>query len=257
MDIKKFKKIVRQAGEMFSNRDFYVENKTSVSNKVTSMDFAVEKFLKENLTALIEGSGFLGEESSPQEIDNEYVWVVDPIDGTTNFVRDLMTSCVSVALLKNNQAVLGAVYNPYNDEFFFAEKGRGALLNGQKISVSDNDFSSAIYFTSFAPYDKSRAKICLNILEDVYNQCDDIRRTGSAAIELCHLACGRGDIYFEIILNPWDYAAAALILQEAGGYIGIPNEENLIYKDASSITAANTKENYDKLMKIVIKYLNA
>ena len=257
MDINKVVEIVKQAGAMFANRDFEVDTKTSISDKVKSMDIAVEAFLKEQLTTSFPGSGFLGEESDPQELDNEYVWVVDPIDGTSNFVKDLMNSCVAVALLKNKQAVMGVVLNPYRNEMFTAEKGKGAKLNGEPIHVSQNSFESSMYFTSLAPYNKEIGmQVCLDIMAEVYMISDDMRRFGSAEIELCLLACGRGDLYFELRLNPWDYAAGGLILAEAGGYIGVPNSDELKYDGPCGIVGANTKENYDKLMEIVQKPLN-
>lgn len=255
MKIQNVIDIVRQAGKMFETRDFDVELKTSISDKVTSMDIAVEEFLKEHLTKLIPGSGFLGEESKAHALDNEYVWVVDPIDGTANFVRDLMTSCVAVALLKNKQPIMGVVYNPYRNEMFTAEKGRGAYLNGEPIKASQKPFSEGMYYTSLAPYNKQDVKIALNILEEVYLQCDDMRRFGSAEIELCLLACGRADLYFEVRLNPWDYAAGGLILTEAGGYIGIPHTDEISYDGPVGFYAANSKENFEKLRDIIERHM--
>ena len=145
MEINDIKQIAKRAGEMLSNRVFDVEHKTSLSDRVTSMDIAVEHFLKNELLALLPGSGFLGEESDFHEIENEYVWVVDPIDGTTNFVRDLAASCISIALLKKGKPYMGVVYNPYKGEMFIAQKGEGAYMNDKAISVSDMRFESSIY----------------------------------------------------------------------------------------------------------------
>ena len=255
MKIKDIKQIAQRAGEMLSNRVFDVEHKTSLSDRVTSMDIAVEQFLKNELLSLLPGSGFLGEESDFHEIENEYVWVVDPIDGTTNFVRDLAASCISIALLKNGKPYMGVVYNPYKGEMFSAEKGLGAYMNDKAILVSDMSFESSIYFTSLSPYTKQSAKACLKIMEEVYSQADDIRRFGSAAIELCLLACGRADLYFELYLQPWDYAAGCLILQEAGGYAGTVGDEVFKYDKPIPVIAANSKENYDRLKNIVDKHL--
>jgi len=256
IDIQEVINIVRQAGEMFKNRDFDVEIKTSISDKVTSMDIAVEEFLKEHLTKLISGCGFWGEESDPHALENEYVWVVDPIDGTANFVRDLMTSCVAVALLKDKQPIMGVVFNPYRDEMFCAELNGGAYLNGKEIVVSDKPFSEGMYYTSLAPYNKEDVKVALNILEEVYLQSDDMRRFGSAEIELCLLACGRADLYFEVRLNPWDYAAGGLILTEAGGYMGIPFMDEVVYEGPTAFFAANSKVNFEKLKGIVEKHMD-
>jgi len=255
LEINKIIEIVKEAGELFKNRDFDVEEKTSISDKVTSMDIAVEVFLKENLLNLLPHSGFLGEESDNHEIDNEYVWVVDPIDGTTNFIRDLGISCISIGLLQNGKPIAGFVYNPYKDEMYYAQKGRGAFLNSNKISVSDKSFENSIYYTSLSPYTKESTKKCLDIMEEVYSQADDMRRLGSAAIELCLLACGRGDLYFELYLQPWDYAAGALILEEAGGYAGTVLDEGFKYNEPIPVLAANSKSNYNKLEKIVKKHI--
>lgn len=189
-------------------------------------------------------------------MDNEYVWVVDPIDGTANFVNDLMTSCVAVALLKDKKAVMGLVYNPYRDEMFTAQLGKGAYLNEKKITVSDRPFEEGMYFTSLAPYNKEDVKVCMNILEEVYSQSDDMRRFGSAEIELCLLACGRADLYYELRLNPWDYAAGGLILTEAGGYAAIPFKDEVVYDGPTAFMAANSKENFEKLKEIVERHMS-
>ncbi|MEX1377782.1 MAG: inositol monophosphatase family protein [Eubacteriales bacterium] len=256
MELKDIKQVALKAGEMLSNRDFQVEHKTSLSDKVTSMDIAVEKFLKEQLLKLLPGSGFLGEESDFYEIENEYVWVVDPIDGTANFVRDLAASCISIGLVKDGEGYMGVVYNPYKDEMFSAEKSKGAYSNDERINVSDMSFESSIYFTSLSPYTKESARVCMDIMEEVYAQADDIRRFGSAAIELCLLACGRADLYFELYLQPWDYAAGSLILEEAGGFAGTVGEEIFKYDKPIPVIAANSKANYTKLKAIVDKHLN-
>ena len=255
MDIQQIIKIAHKAGEMFSERNFVVEQKSSVSDKVTSMDIKIEEFLKRELTGLVEGSGFMGEESQSSALENEYVWVVDPIDGTSNFVRDLSASCISIALLKNKQAYMGVVYNPYKDEMFYAQKGGVAFLNGKKISVSGMPFESSLLFTSYALYDKHLANICFDIAREAYQSCDDIRRFGSAAIELCLLACGRGDLYFEIRLSPWDYAAGVLILQEAGGHAAVFGSEKITYDVRVPVIAANSTDNFQKLYAIVKKHM--
>jgi len=258
MNINKVIEIVREAGDMFNERIFEVEQKTTLSDRVTTMDITIEKLLKEKLTALLPESAFMGEESTDEKDEDfrrGYVWVVDPIDGTTNFVRDLGQSCVSVALLKDYEAVLGVVYNPYKKEMFHAEKGKGAYLNGERIHVSNQPFESGMFFTSMALYAKEMSEACLRVLEEVYAECDDFRRFGSAAIELCLLACGRGDLYFEIRLLPWDYAAGVLILQEAGGHAGMPKQSSMSYDRPVAVVAANNQDNYDKLLEIVERHM--
>ena len=251
--IDKVIEIVREAGNIFKDRDFKVESKGTVSNNVTTADLAVETYLKNALLPLIDNSGFIGEESGSSDYDNTYLWVVDPIDGTANFIRDLAFSAISVGLVNDGRVVLGVVYNPYRDEMFYAEEGKGAYLNGRRISVSDRDVEHSVFCTAMSLYDKAFAKPCFNIIEKVYSECDDIRRMGSAALELVSLACGRVDLYFEIRVFPWDFAASEIIIREAGGYIGTIELENTVFDRPIPLICANTKENYDYLKHIVEK----
>ena len=243
--------IVREASTLFWNRDFQVENKGTAANNVTSVDITVEAFLRERLTPLLENSSFIGEESEGNDFAHENLWIVDPIDGTTNFIRDLGCSAISVGLVRNNEAILGVVYNPYRDEMFYAEKGKGAYLNGQRIQVSDRDIEHSVFCTAMSAYDKALAKPCFNIIEKVYGSCEDIRRFGSAAVELASLAAGRVELYFEIRLSPWDYAASVCIIREAGGYIGTVEYDDIVYHRPIPVIAANTKENYEYLQSVV------
>ncbi len=125
-----------------------------------------------------------------------------------NFIRNLQLSAVSIALTKDKKPILGVVYNPFQDELFYAELGKGAYFNGEQISVSDMPIERALLCTAFSTYNKTLAQPCIDIMSEMHDMCSDIRRLGSAAIELCYIAAGRSDIYFEIRLNPWDYAAA-------------------------------------------------
>jgi len=245
--------IVRQASRLMYNRDFDVQSKGTVSDYVTSADLAVQAFLESRLTSLLEGSSFLGEENFKMAKDAGYQWIVDPIDGTANFIRDLGASVISVALIKDKKAVLGVIYNPYRDECFYAEKGKGAYLNGKAIRVSDRPLERSILCTALSLYNKNLAKSCLNILEKVYPICDDFRRFGAAALELAYLAAGRVDMLFEIRLFPWDYAAADIIIREAGGFIGTVEYEDIVFNRPIPIICANTKENFEFLKEVVIK----
>lgn len=251
--IEKVIDIVRESSRFMKERDFTVECKGTVSNNVTSADIAVQKYLKEKLLSLMDDCGFYGEESNQQDYQKENLWVVDPIDGTTNFIRDLGCSCISVALVKSGEPVLGVVYNPYRDEMFWAEKGRGAFLNGSPIHVSDRNLEHSLFCTAFSLYNKNLAKPCQNILEKMYGRCDDFRRFGSAAIELASLACGRVDLYFEIRLFPWDFAASEIIIREAGGYVGTVGMEKTVFNRPIPIIGANSRENYEYLRQTVLR----
>lgn len=248
--INKIIEIVREASKLIT-ADITIEQKGNDSNYVTSADVNVQRYLEEHLPKLIPGSTFLGEEEEEQVVESEYIWVVDPIDGTSNFIRGLGASAISVGLVKDGKPHLGVIYEPYRDEMYWAERGKGALLNGQPIHVSDRDFKHATLCSAASLYNKDLAKPCFNIIEKVYFESDDFRRFGSAAIELAYLAAGRVELYFEIRLFPWDMAAGLVIIEEAGGFVEILHEEAFPLDRPAGVIAANNKENFDKLREIV------
>lgn len=247
--------IVREASALMK-KDFEVEQKGNDSNYVTSADVNVQKFLKNKLTELLPGSAFVGEEEEQLEV-GEYTWVVDPIDGTSNFIRDIGASAISVGLLKNGEPYIGVVYQPYRDEMFWAEIGKGAYLNGKRIRVSERDFRHSHLCSAMSLYNKDYAKPCFNIIERVYYEADDLRRLGSAAVELVYLAAGRVELYFEIRLFPWDIAAAIPIILEAGGKFEMMFEERMPLDRPVAVIAANSAENFERLKKIIYEELPA
>lgn len=253
--------IVRDASALMKNRNFWIKNKGNTGNDVTAMDVAVQEYLKEHLLAAFPGSVFMGEEEESvwdekRISETKWLWIVDPIDGTSNFIRNLQSSAISVGLLHHGTPWMGVVYNPYLDEMFEAEKGCGAFLNDQPIHVSDRDFSHGHFCTAASLYNKSLAKPCFSIMEEVYGQCDDFRRFGTAAIELSSLAAGRTELYFEMRLFPWDYTASVVLIQEAGGYVGtLPSLPEMTYHKAIPIIAANTEENFRKLNEIINRHI--
>ena len=253
--------IVKEASNLMKNRNFWVKNKGNTGNDVTAMDVAVQEYLKEHLLTAFPDSVFMGEEeefswNEKRVQETEWLWIVDPIDGTSNFIRDLHASAISVGLLHKGSPWLGVVYNPYLNEMFEAEKGCGAFLNDQPIRVSDRDFSHSHFCTAASLYNKALAKPCFSIMEEVYGQCDDFRRFGTAAIELSSLAAGRTELYFEMRLFPWDYAASILLIQEAGGYVGtLPSLPSLVYDRPIPIIAANTEDNFHKLNEIISRHI--
>lgn len=242
---------VKQAAKRMTKRPFTVAQKDSASNLVTSADLAVQAFLRERLCRLLPGSGFFGEEGDAAGADTPYLWVVDPIDGTCNFSRGIEECAISVALLKDNRAVLGVVYNPFRDHLFSAVKGQGACLNGKPIHVSNATFEEGLLCTAMSLYRKDLADTCLDIIADAYEQCNDVRRFGAAALELCYLAAGLCDLYFEIRIFPWDYAAASLVLSEAGGILRGYDGEELTFDRATPLIGANSMENHERLNAIV------
>ena len=248
--------IVKEASALMVREGFSVKEKGSVENIVTSSDVAVQEFLTGRLAELLPGSGFLCEEDDLQDLNHEYVWIIDPIDGTANYARGSENCCISVALYRNWSPRIGVVYSPWRGELYVAEAGGGAFCNGKPIHVSDRPFGKGILFTAMSTYRKEFAKTCSDIIYDLYMECNDFRRTGSAAVELCLMAAGFAELYFEIRLMPWDYAAASLILQEAGGAVcDFEGNAPSLFKP-SMFLAANTKESCQRILVTVHKHLD-
>ena len=248
--------IVRQASALMVRSGFDIHDKGSRENIVTSSDLAVQHFLTERLAALVPCSGFLCEEEDLSDTEHSDVWIIDPIDGTANYARGEANCCISVALVHDAEPVAAVVYSPWRDELFSAEKGKGAFCNGKPIHVSGRTFDDGILFSALCTYHKEFAKACSDIIYDLYLECNDIRRLGSAAIELCQTAAGFADLYFEIRLMPWDFAAASLIIKEAGGaIIGFDGKFPSLYSPCP-IIAANNEDNALKVLETVHKYLD-
>ena len=243
--------LAKEAGKIMKEGPEKIQSKGTPSNYVTDCDRKVQEFLTEKLLECLPGSCVLGEESNTWDITSEAVWIVDPIDGTSNFIRSLGASVISIALLRRNQLEIGVIYNPYREELFYGEKGHGAWLNGNRIHVSDRDFSHSILFSAMSVYDKRFAPACMNIISKVYQEADDFRRFGAAAFETAQLASGRGELYFEMRIAPWDAAAGALLIEEAGGYWECLYHDGFCADRLFSFLAANTKENFRKLREIV------
>ena len=264
--VEHVKDVVLASSEFTKVGNYSITEKEGESyNIVTSADLAVQDFLQKKLLTLLPEAGFQGEESHQQDIDKEYVWIVDPIDGTTNFARDMQQSGISVALRHEKELVLGVVYNPDLEDMFWAVKGKGAFLNGKRISVSKKDFEHSILCTALSLYRKNYAEICSKVLMDAYMQCADFRRFGVASLEICYVAAGRVDTFFEFRIFPWDFAAAALILREAGGVIGTVRMKgdkkelstDLVLDNPSPVIAANSEDNFKKIGELVIKHMGS
>ena len=213
--------IVREAGKIvLSAHDVasQTHEKSSAADLVTEYDLAVENYLKEKLPALLPGSIFFGEEEKENaDPSRGWAFIVDPIDGTANFVRGLKQSAVSVALAKDGAVEYGVVLDPYKNELFSASRGGGAFLNGQPIHVSTRPLSEGIFGMGTALYKREYIEPTLRLTQQLFKRSCDFRRMGAAALDLCNVACGRFDCFFEYSLCPWDYAAASLIIAEAGG----------------------------------------
>lgn len=190
-----------------------------LNDLVSYVDKTSEKMLVRELQMTLPGSGFIVEENTVTE-KKEYNWIVDPLDGTTNFVHGIPCYAISIALEHNNDILLGVVYEVSRDECFYATKDSGAYLNGKRISVSKRkNLSESLIATGFPIYNFERIEPFLNALKHFMQNTHGVRRIGAAAADLCYLACGRVDAFFEYNLNPWDVAAGALIVKEAGGTV--------------------------------------
>ncbi len=234
-------RIAREAGSLILGfGDFRVEEKEGHGNFVTTVDCAVQDYLFGALSELLPGSRFIGEEQENDALTDAPTWVIDPVDGTCNLIHNYRQSAVSIALLENKLPVLGAVYQPYTGELFFAMKGCGATLNGEKISVSSHPFDHALVCFGTSPYHPQLAERSMKLALGFLLSTADIRRSGSAALDLAYVACGRQDVYFEITLKPWDFAAGALLVTEADGKLMMPFEDGEIRFDCSrGILTAN------------------
>ena len=239
---------------MLDDTHFSIEEKDGASNIVTTNDVAVQNYLKDHLSALLPSSSFYCEENDVKDITGEYVWIIDPIDGTTNYSKHVPFCAISVGLEYKKEIILGVVYNPYLKMMFAAEKGKGATLNGSPIHVSNTTFNHSLLYTAFNSYNKSKSHLTFEFAQDIFKEVVDIRRIGTAAFELCLLAAGKGDLYLEIRLCPYDYAGASIVVLEAGGHIS--NLDGVLqFDDPGLICAANTKENHDHLIEIAKRHL--
>ena len=219
MDIQRIICLIKETREIIGNREMAARvREKGVADYVTQVDIAVQDFLKKELYALAPDIQFLGEETGLQQMDTDSYWILDPVDGTTNLMHDYQHSVVSLALCSRKKIVLGIVYDPFHDELFSAVKGEGSFLNGNPVHVSSaGKLSETIIGIGTAKRELAKENF-VRFLK-VYENSQDIRRLGSAALELAYTACGRQGGYFEGYLNPWDYAAGMLLVQEAGGKV--------------------------------------
>ncbi len=233
--------IIKNAGGMILAADLEhadVEVKSMRGDLRTHYDTAVEEFLRRELALVLPEAQFIGEESGLQKREAEKdCFIVDPIDGTANFTWDYHHSAVSIALARGERILAGLVYNPYLDELFHARAGEGAYLNGRPIKVSRRFLRDGLVCFGTSPYDKTKAAATFALARLLYEKALDVRRSGSAALDLCYVACGRCDLFYEMSLYPWDYAAAALIVTEAGGLLSTMEGEELRFSDRTTLVA--------------------
>lgn len=187
---------------------------------VSYVDKESEKRIVTCLRELLPEAGFIAEEGSGSLTDEKYCWLVDPLDGTTNFIHNIAPYCISIALRHKEELILGVVYEICRDECFYTYKGALSFLNGHPIHVSEVDNLDDSFIALGFPYDSDRYKhIAMHLVKECYGNVTGIRTVGAAAAELCYVAAGRLDARIEGFIGPWDIAAGTLILQNAGGYI--------------------------------------
>lgn len=204
----------------FNSKELKVTNKEGINNLVTEADHASEKAIIETVKEFFPGHFILSEESGEIIMDSEYKWIIDPIDGTVNYAHGIPICCVSIGIEQHGKMIMGAVYNPFLKEFYFAEKGKGAMLNGSPISVSAvSKVIDSCLVTGFPYTYLDLPNGPLDCFERFIRKGVPVRRLGSAAMDLCWVASGRFDGFYEHKLQAWDSAAGFLIVEEAGGKV--------------------------------------
>ena len=216
---------------------------------VTEADIAVQSYLVDALQRAYPRAKFLAEEEDRHVLTDALTFIIDPIDGTMNFIRGLHHSSISVALAVDGVVTHAVVYNPYYDEMFSAQRGKGAWLNGQRLHVTQHAVHDSLVLFGSAIYYRDTIPETLRFVEALLPNCLDFRRGGSAALDCCYVAAGRADLFFECRLCPWDYAAGGLIVTEAGGIATQLDGSPLALTQRGSVAMGNAV-NHPELLAI-------
>lgn len=253
-------KAARQAGDIinFASRDLgqlKIQTKT-FNDFVSEVDKAAEQAIIDTLKAAYPDHGFLGEESGDTNKEAENIWIIDPLDGTTNFLHSFPCYCVSIALQQKGVLTQAVIYDPVRNDLFTATKGRGAFLNDKRIRVGSRiKLQESLIATGFPFRDFSYLDTYMDMLKDMIKKTSGIRRPGSAALDLAYVAAGFSDGFFELNLSTWDIAAGGLIVQEAGGIVG-DFEGNESWLKTGNIVAANPKI-FGQMLQVLAPHLTA
>ena len=243
LDSEAICELMRACGKSITDIDrstLQIDAKAGHANFVTDCDRKVQERLRRGLREILPDAHFIGEEGTAQEFSPRgKFFIVDPIDGTTNFIKDFHASTISVALVVDGAAEFGAIYNPYLDEMFTAVRGQGAICNGRRIHVSSEPLENGLVLFGTSPYNEELSERSFKLAYAYFRKAIDVRRTGSAALDLCFVAAGRAELFFELSLSPWDYAAGALIVEEAGGIVTDIDGHALGFDRKSSVLARN------------------
>ena len=253
---KELEEIVRSAGAMLiENIGTLQITKKGRANFVTQMDVAVQEYIRKKLYELDPTVILLAEEqenAAPQP--NRSYWILDPIDGTQNFIRHLGMSAIALAHYDSGVLQTGLVYNPFTEELFFASSGNGAFLNGNALSVTDTEtLDDSLIVIGTSPYDRQFTTTNFALWQDIFEHTLDIRRTGSACLDLAYVAAGRFDGYFERNLKPWDMAAGILLVEESGGIVTDYRGDMVAVLKNSDI-CAGSPEIHKRLIKKIQHY---
>jgi myo-inositol-1(or 4)-monophosphatase len=214
--------IAKQAGAFIrEQRKTFSADKIEIkglNDLVSYVDKTAEQIIVAALEKILPEAGFLTEEKTINKKGEKYTWIIDPLDGTTNFIHGLPVYSVSIALQEDEELVLGVVYEVNQDECFYAWQGSAAYMNGNQIKVSDNNaINKSLLATGFPYYDFEKQPAYIALFTEFMKSCHGLRRLGSAAVDLVYTACGRFDGYYEYNLNSWDVAGGIVILRQAGG----------------------------------------
>lgn len=253
--------LLEQAGNMIvdahnTDDDSTITVKPGSANFVTVHDVRIQDFLKAEIRKHIPNVSFIAEEqeNDASVLQSDCCFVIDPIDGTTNFIHNYRHSCISVAVFSKCEPIFGAVYDPYLKEYFHARKGEGSFLGDTPIRVSDYPLAQAVVAFGTAPYYRDElGDTTFALTKELFMASADIRRCGSAALDLAYLAAGRNDAFFEMCLSPWDFGAGYLLITEAGGIISTLDGAPLDFSKTQPVLAAN-KASYPALLAIAKKY---
>ena len=222
--LKKVEEWAREVGQIqrenFRRADLIIDTKSTVTDLVTEIDKKSEKYIIDKIEENYPDHAILGEETGEHEKESDYLWVIDPLDGTNNYAQGLPIFCISIGLKYRGEAVLGVVYAPYLDEMYTAVKGGGAFCNGKKINIgSENELNKCVLATGF-PYDKLTNPLNnIDYFSELVPRLRGVRRMGAAAYDLACVAAGFLDGYWEMNLRHWDVAAGILLVEEAGGKV--------------------------------------
>lgn len=254
------KKIIIEVGDFIKKEqakvlDITIETK-SLNSLVSYVDKTAEKRLVAGLKPLLSNAAFITEEETIEREQADYQWIIDPLDGTTNFLHGLPIYSVSVALRHKKEFILGVVYEPNRQECFYATRGNGAFLNGKKISVSNTEkLADSLLATGFPYFDFEQMPKYINVLTECMQKTRGVRRWGSAAVDLAYVAAGRFDAFFEYNLNTWDVAAGAFIVQEAGGKVVDFSGKDELYWSGAEIIAGNGRIEQD-VLEIILRHFS-